>query len=641
MTKSCDDFLLDVALAILMDCKHLYASDLREWDRDRKRLVLLSETRGSKVFTLDFPAAAKALDRAFATGLLDMTGRPCMGGKSSSPLIPRLFGGLWLRVFHYDGSLLNEPCISSIAALRQLLQFSKKLKADCGQKATCIAAEDFYELDQSLDPPSDFWDDPTHLDLSVNLSDDREIRHHDCSSDLLRIAQKVADIVVSSFPEFNPYDWRFKHGPGAVSDARTGSYKYDFPGWPQNLEAVFPFADFAFANFGAWTDFVKKPIDEQPYDCSSKLIAVPKTQKGPRLIASEPTASQWCQQSILDFLVQNVSQTPIASSVSFSEQELNAKAALAASHSGDHATIDLSSASDCVSCWLVERVWRKNPSILLAFQSVRTPFIRNSISNRIPSRWKLKKFSTMGSAVTFPQQTVLYAILAVACVLYSQNTMPSANSIRLAAKDVQVFGDDIVIPTNAADKMVGILTYLGFRINTDKTFLTGKFRESCGVDAYDGHDVTATFVRQIPSATRPDSVVSTVESSNNLYLRGWWYASSVVTEAVGRKVREYLPVVATGSGTFGLVSFLGQDLSHLRERWSDTLHRTEHLCLVPNSGASVEKIEGNSPLLQYFSEKPYASSYGRLGVVSTPSWESGRRNHRSLYLRKRWGFIPA
>ena len=52
-----------------------------------------------------------------------------------------------------------------------------------------------------------------------------------------------------------------------------------------------------------------------------------------------------------------------------------------------------------------------------------------------------------------------------------------------------MYGDDIVVPQNAALLVIERLRDLGFSTNRDKTFVTGPFRESCGRDWFQGQDV--------------------------------------------------------------------------------------------------------------------------------------------------------
>jgi hypothetical protein len=210
-------------------------------------------------------------------------------------------------------------------------------------------------------------------------------------------------------------------------------------------------ADFGFANFGFWSDFVANHGDFAEITSSespSKLISVPKELSGPRLIASEPVSHQWCQQVILDFLVSSVRRLPIAGSISFENQAPNGLMALEASHSQSHVTVDLSSASDRISCWHVERFFRRNPTLVSALHASRTRFLRNDIDKKSPKYHVLRKFSTMGSAVTFPIQTYMFTITCIGALLYARNLRATIKNIKELSREVRVFGDDIVIPVD-------------------------------------------------------------------------------------------------------------------------------------------------------------------------------------------------
>jgi hypothetical protein len=81
----------------------------------------------------------------------------------------------------------------------------------------------------------------------------------------------------------------------------------------------------------------------------------------------------------------------------------------------------LKSASDRISCWVIERLFRRSPSLLSALYATRTRWITQSLDKKSPEACRLRKFSTMGSAVTFPVQTILFSVLAVSSVLYTRS----------------------------------------------------------------------------------------------------------------------------------------------------------------------------------------------------------------------------
>jgi len=68
------------------------------------------------------------------------------------------------------------------------------------------------------------------------------------------------------------------------------------------------------------------------------------------------------------------------------------------------------------------------------------------------------------------------------------------------------------------------LKAFAFKVNAHKSFWNGKFRESCGMDAFDGVDVTPVYIRRKLPADRADShgVASLVSLANQFYLKGLW-----------------------------------------------------------------------------------------------------------------------
>jgi hypothetical protein len=313
--------------------------------------------------------------------------------------------------------------------------------------------------------------------------------------------------------------------------------------------------------------------------------------------------------------------------IHFRDQRFNQALAKEASHTQSHATIDLSSASDRLSLWVVERAFRRNPDMIRALHSCRTRWVVNTIDRKSPRFHRLRKFACMGSACTFPVQSYVFAMIAIASLLHSRGDVVSQRNIRRASQEVLVFGDDMIVPTDSADTLQGLLDYLGLKVNRNKTFVTGRFRESCGVDAYDGHDVTPTYSNAIPDVSRPESIVSCVETHNNFFSRGYYHVADYVRKTV-LKVRKFnLPFKADGSGAFGWSSFTPWDTSHLRRRWNALLHRLEYQ-VDSLRNKSVRSIpETNAVLLQFFTEaQPVTFIEGdRLGVAQRASRSITRR----------------
>lgn len=604
-------------------------------ERDENRLLSTVQTRGIRYLTIDMPAYGKHFDRCLAEGRLVPSGLPNFGWTAKGSRSHRFLGGLMSRVFDHDGLLLLQPCSYSILALRQLFVAAKKIKVDCKEIIREQSLKDYLWQESSLRSPSLVWHgdrfdarrgDRLHLDDVHNgdcfgtpdLFEDGHLDATYCNT-----VHSVADRIFSSFGYFEPMDWRSKHGPGAVADAKGDHFKYDFPTWSLRLEQVFPSADFAFANHGEWADSAlhgKLPLEKE---VPSVAITVPKTQVTPRIIAKEPTASMWCQQMVRDYLETAVDNTPLRNCISFRDQSHNQRAALQASLTQSHWTVDLSSASDRMSLWLVERLCRSNQRLLEALWSSRSAYCEVRLSGG-SQLLRMKKFAPQGSATTFPLQTIIYAILAISAVLYSRNQAVTEKSIRAASKEVRVFGDDTIVPDDCGRQYVELLTYCGFLVNYAKTYGTGKFRESCGVEAYDGEDVTPSYITYPYDESDPTSAASTIECSNNFFKKGFWHSAAALESTLPYWMRKHLRRAGPDDGHFGLTSFMGnQDTSITR--WNENLQRYECLSLTTQSKVERRQPGGTGHLLQYFTEKPTYDIHWMSGVDGRPASKVAKR----------------
>jgi hypothetical protein len=600
------------------------------------------------------PAYRKHLDRCLDTRRLTLAHLNNFGPGKKGRVIPRLFRGLFVRVFEDTGALRHQPDIRAIRLLRQLLGVVKKLRMDSSSKDRGKAVEDFYQVDLEVRHGDHSWSD--HVAFSAEefcgrsftdcAQSHRRIEHEVDSSSpslsdstvlygILEKVQQVADLCSSLLGSFDPGQWRPKHGPGAVSDERFGHYKYDFKRWPERLESVFPYADFAVANFAhvdtdsldihQLQDFLK----ENP----ARLISVPKTLSTPRLIASEPTSLQWCQQIIRDYMYRRVQETPLNSFIDFRRQELNGQLALSASHDSSHATIDLSSASDRISCWHVERLFRRLPCLLRALQATRSGTIEQSICWKSPKLYQLRKYSTMGNATTFPVQSVFFLVLSLAVYAYVRKQRVSYKMLQRMGKwQVRVFGDDIIVPKDCSGLLVELIETLGLRVNPNKTFTEGNFRESCGVDAFAGNDVTSVSVLDVPRRAGPGSIVSSVDVHHNLLSAGYAATAHFIQKTASRLVSNKIRFVKHGSGLFGWSDLCGSITTNTRVRWNRDLCRLEIYALRLKTREDREPPRDSAGLLQYFTEAPR--------VVTSPVSTLGYLSQRPR-IRLNPGWVPA
>lgn len=622
--KSYAEFIRGTLAALLVDCAAEYPELTKELSRDLKRLHSAIDSHGIR-FALDtMPDFRKHFDTCLGHRRLTSSHLIHFGSDKRGGTIPRLFRGLILRVFDRNGALKHCPDSRAIFWIRQLLGAVRKLKLESSAKDQGNAVSGFLKTDQevrdgclswadhsSFDPRAaqdlSFKDLLAPLDSSVKFLPGLEPTDSNLPYGLLEKVQQVADLVSSQLGVFNPEDWRFRHGPGAVSDQPFGSYRYDFKSWPDRLDRVFPWEDFAFANYSQvpTLSLDSRRAQELRKEFPARLLAVPKTLSKPRLIASEPTCLQWAQQCIKSYFYQRTRETFIRNFVDFTRQDRNGSLALAASQCGSHATIDLSEASDRVSLWHVERLFRRLPSLLDALQASRSAYIEQRVDRFLPRYSRIRKYSTMGNATIFPVQSLFFMSLALGTLFYKRGlTVNFTNMRRIGRTAVLVFGDDIIVPDDCSGLLVELLHGLHLKVNARKTFLEGNFRESCGVDAYGGTNVTSVSILDVPRRAGPGSIVSSVDVHNNLAEAGLLHTAAYIRKTASRAVSNKIRFVKHGSGLFGWSDLLGTYPTCTRVRWNKYLQVREEQCLVLKTKTKRFCPNEGSVLLQYFTEAP-------------------------------------
>lgn len=209
----------------------------------------------------------------------------------------------------------------------------------------------------------------------------------------------------------------------------------------------------------------------------NRIVTVPKNAKTDRTIAAEPTLNSYVQQGIGRFLRGRLKRFGI----DLNDQGRNQKLAEEAFFSA-LATLDLKAASDTIARELVFLLLPIDWAILL--DNCR------SKCYKLGGKWYLySKFSSMGNAFTFELESLIFwgLLYAVAAV---RGVDPSKCS---------VYGDDIICPKEIASELIEVLDWCGFTVNTEKSYLSGNFFESCGKHYFGGFDVTPVYQKEILS----------------------------------------------------------------------------------------------------------------------------------------------
>jgi hypothetical protein len=522
-------------------------------------------------------------------------------------------------VFDRNAVLKPDVDFTAIAFLRQLFTVAKKFEIECSPRRCYLALEKYYEVEATLPTPTLDWEGnwaaTEKLAGGLHVREvlppdapliDSYVAQRGRLNTLLSRVQQIADILLSSMLPYDPVHWSdvlmeyegipgFRHGPGAVQERLKQWEKSSFAEWSWKLESIFPFDE-----FGRMPNDRRVPIrKERP----SRLLMVPKTLKSPRLICAEPVAQQWCQQAILNFLEFEFTRLFDGDFIDLRDQEKSGSMVLSASRDRKHSTIDLSDASDRLSCFVVERLFRRNPALLRALYAARTRYVDIEYRQH-KSFLKLKKFASQGTAVTFPVQSLCFLIMALAAS-YGDGPITMEGILRLR-KDVRVYGDDIIVPTHGYVDLKCILTACFLKVNDDKSFSKGKFRESCGTDAYNGFDVTPCKPTVFGSG-KPGTIIAIVDSSNNLFKKGYWHASNELLSHLSQRVlREVRYVGPDTPGFFGIYSYSGGNESHLKKRWNSCLHRYEVRVLGIAPKAETIRRDGYAVLVD-FTTRRYSS----------------------------------
>jgi hypothetical protein len=243
----------------------------------------------------------------------------------------------------------------------------------------------------------------------------------------------------------------------------------EFPLWARHKSASMAGLD---AQFSDLADRVEISSCNVVVD-TAKLIFVEKNAKTQRPICIEPVLNGFMQLGIGGYLKERLR---IHAKQDLGNQKRNQDLAEEASIRGHLATIDLSSASDTLAFSVVFDLLPEEWVDLLA--SFRTGHMEYG-----GREYELEKFSSMGNGYTFELESLIFWALSSACT-------------ELSGEDrdlVSVYGDDIIVPVRTVDLLMATLTWCGFNLNREKSFWTGKFRESCGADWLDGDAVRPVF----------------------------------------------------------------------------------------------------------------------------------------------------
>lgn len=376
---------------------------------------------------------------------------------------------------HYDAGL----SVTDLLEARQVLGFYQKLEPlDIGVDKKSVARKKFYEAEEKCRETNVLFKQWSAGLLNLPRGVDS----------ILFAAQRKIARVLGRLPALSELDFSF--GPGATTSVtrRTSCSRVKLNSrfsCSANFLGILPSV---LEEMPAWFNNQVECV-ELTHDGSGisgmterltvdihygKIAFVPKNAKTYRTVCTEPTLNTIVQGGYGRWIANRLRRV----GQDIRDQSRNQRLARWGSLTSAVATLDLSSASDTISRELVSHLlpfdWYS------ALDSCRTPMVLDgdAVINQ-------EKFSSMGNGFTFPLQTLIFWALVSSCTESEQ--------------DVSVYGDDIICPTDCVHEVIRVLTTCGFLINTEKSYWTGPFRESCGADYYLGVNVRPFYLKRLLS----------------------------------------------------------------------------------------------------------------------------------------------
>jgi hypothetical protein len=545
--------------------------------RDKITVSRRTEAEGMSFLTITLPNFCKDFEKSLSIGMVDSS---CFPGFRRQGALPAFLRGLLSQIFDpMDGKLLLQPSKECIIAVRQICLMHKKILIPCSNERENAALQKFEEVEN---------------ELRTGFTGIAE-------SELVDFA-KVSGMLWSTLGSSISNDIEMgslvpKHGPGATAEKISGNSKFQVRRWHSRLERLFPMDQYLVPNMDLdlWEEMIKHvelvdPAQEDPV----RIVLVPKTLKAPRIIAIEPVCNQYIQQALLRPLVKALETTGASEGhVNFRDQKINQDLALSASKDRKYATLDMSDASDRVHEKLVDLMLYTFPVLKEAVFACR------STTACLPSgrTVQLSKFASMGSGLCFPIESMVFFTICILSRLRNLSLPITPRNIYKVSRDVYIYGDDIIIPTDEVSAIATDLSSFLLKVNYDKTFGTGMFRESCGMDAYDGTNVTPCYSRRLCPSDRHSvpELVSFISLANQLYFKGWWTTARRVREAT-ESILGSLPIVRDTSPGLGWNSVRN---GYSITKWDSDLQSYKVKTWVIRSTKYSDPLDGGAALLKY------------------------------------------
>lgn len=629
-------------------------------DSDRKTFDRRLVNEGAEFYARGFTSLRASLLAGLESGKLVWNTKAFKPRKGT--LLPQFLYSAWRAIFDDSGVLLNIVTVDAVSCLNQLLAVFGKIEGGHTEQSENDVITSFVKNEADVR----FWNEELHepeifsnyslcslpspydrykyrtedyglehltgclkgtYHIDISLSDKEELgrqilANYESNKDYMVMVQMVARKLLGRLLSgLDPRDIHPKHGSGSSACGTPVRARYGKPRYVKSIDAIWSYSEYFFAGPSHLCDVMpgrsEVPCqssshvwldDLEEYTPCAKVLLVPKDARGPRLISCEPRETMWIQQGLLSEIVKQTEAHSLTKGlVNFTDQSINQWQAYRGSINRESCTLDLKDASDRISVTLVKNLFPTN--WFEAFMACR------SGSTKLPDGTKIElaKFAPMGSALCFPVMALcVWSLLTAAA-----NMAQTARAVRVSGgltkanksfrwnNPVYVYGDDIVVPSDFAETAQLVLKGAGLIVNTNKSFVHGSFRESCGGEYYNGWDVTPVRLRSLPTDDVP-ARMRVIAFHNNCYVKSgtqpsWltalihsWYPH-VPERSIGKQacpsddVMELVPRIVRGDSPSNadqlrcdmasysaVLNVYRADNQRLPKRYRKVYHRTEY-----------------------------------------------------------------
>lgn len=484
-------------ISLLKDAKALLGNQymLKDFELDQETVIKRLYCEGLSFATRTLPNLSKGL-LAQLSGL-----EPAYDGfKTCRHGYPCFLKGLF-RLATSD-----NDCQEKIDAIRLIYQIGdgfKKLKGPFVERELENQLNEFIQTDQSLNITIDV-DDP-----------------------ILVLARSYVTTIFKSVDDTFKDSLIPSPGPGATNDPLKLTQRFRVNKIFKSLDEVFNTQEWFYPTYweGSWDRARLIALYNKALDApSSRFKFVPKKVGTARGICIEFNEMQYLQQALKRFFYKHLERHWLTAGViNFTFQKFNQDLARQASIDGEHATLDMKDGSNRILRNIVSFLFSDLPNLseALSVLSTRKITFDGVIAGKSFPPLETNMFAPMGSGICFPIMSITHfaIIKAIQTLVYNA---PHDHFL--------VYGDDIIVKSSYVQALFDIMPKYGMKFNVNKSFFTGKFRESCGLHVYAGVDVTPIYFKYMFHSNNPKAVMGIIENEALAYQKGYYSLAKCIRD---------------------------------------------------------------------------------------------------------------